>query len=60
MYSCSECLPKGGTLDGDATEIINQIMAEQDAFLGRSSDESVPWGVEHRLERPTFGTGSVE
>ncbi|HLF59788.1 MAG TPA: hypothetical protein VI980_01245 [Acidimicrobiia bacterium] len=51
---------QGGAIDGDATEIANQILAEQDAFLGRSSDESPAWDGKHRLQRPTFGTGSVD
>jgi hypothetical protein len=48
---------EGGAIDGDSTEIANQILAESEAFRGGRSADSKPWDGENRLAAPTQDGG---
>jgi hypothetical protein len=52
---------KGGEVQGDASEMAGQILAEADGFRGSRSEGSTPWDGHNRLAPPTqdSGAGSV-
>ena len=48
---------KGGEVQGDASQIAGQILAEADGFRGTRSEGSTPWDGHNRLAPPTQDSG---
>ena len=50
---------QGGTSDRDAAAMVDQILAEADAFRGSRSPDDRPWDGQKRMAPPTQDGGVV-